>query len=141
MFDLQTGIHFEKVEGVLPGIVDKLHRPGATIVHQLAELYGGIEQRRTGGGRQIRRGRLFNNLLVAPLQRTVALAKRHHVAVTVTKNLHLDMTRTVNAAFNKHARVAEELFAQTAHALPALRQRLGVGAARQANTAAARGTF
>ncbi len=75
------------------------------------------------------------------MQRAVALPEGHDVAVTIAEDLHLDVAGAIDAAFNKHACIAEELLAQTADALPRQLQRLAVGAAGQAYPAAARGAF
>ena len=51
------------------------------------------------------------------------------------------MAGAIDAALQKHARITEELLAKTAYALPGAGERSGVGAARQANAAAARRAF
>ncbi|CHO11867.1 Uncharacterised protein [Salmonella enterica subsp. enterica serovar Typhi] len=51
------------------------------------------------------------------------------------------MSGSINTTLNEHASIAKKLLTQTTHALPGLVEGLRIGAARQANTAAARGTF
>ncbi len=63
-----------------------------------------------------RRG-LLDHLLVAALDRAVALAEVDHVAVAVGEHLHLDVTRVVQVALQVHGRVGEELLAFAAGAL------------------------
>ena len=56
---------------------------------------------------QIRRGGLFDKLLVIALQRTVPVAEMHQVAMRVAQHLHLDMAGAERIAFQKYRRIAE----------------------------------
>ena len=49
----------------------------------------------------------LDDLLMPPLHRAIALVQMHHVAVPVAENLHLDVFRARNVAFEKHRRIAE----------------------------------
>ncbi len=92
MLDLQPGVHLQEVE--LAGAVEQeLHRAGV-----------GVADRRRGPHRRLahappqlrrdhRRRRLLDHLLVAPLQRALALAERHQLAVLVAEDLDLDVPR------------------------------------------------
>ena len=72
---------------------------------------GGLHGRRAHGcaqrGRDGRRGRLLDELLVAPLDRTVALAEMHGVAVRVGEHLDLDVARRLDVLLHVHGAVAE----------------------------------
>ena len=58
-----------------------------------------------------RRRRLLDQLLVAALQRAVALAEMDHVAVLVGEHLDLDVARVGQVALEVDGRVGEELLA------------------------------
>ncbi len=58
-------------------------------------------------GRDDRRRRLLQDLLMATLERAFALAEREHVAVRVGDDLHLDVPRARQEALDEHAVVAE----------------------------------
>ena len=49
---------------------------------------------------QCRRRAFFDNFLVVALNRTVALAQMHYVAVLVRQYLHLDMPRMLQVFFH-----------------------------------------
>ena len=63
------------------------------------------------------RRRLLDQLLVAALQRAVALAEVDHVAVRVGEHLDLDVARVGQVALEVHGRVGEELLALARGAL------------------------
>src|SRR6185437_7552428 len=63
------------------------------------------------------RGRLLDHLLVAALDRAVALAQMDHVAVAVGQDLDLDVAGVVQVALEVDGRVREELLAFAARAL------------------------
>ena len=53
------------------------------------------------------RGRLFDDLLMAALHRTVSLAELQHLAVAVGEHLDLDMARRCERALDQQPRIAE----------------------------------
>ena len=59
--------------------------------------------RRAPVARQARRGRLLDHLLVAALQRAVALAERDHAAAAVAEDLHLDVAGRAHEALDVDA--------------------------------------
>ena len=65
----------------------------------------------------LRRRRLLDHLLVAALDRAVALAQVDDVAVAVGQHLHLDVARIGQVALQVDGRVGEELLAFAARAL------------------------
>ena len=92
MLDLDAGIHLDKVVVALL-IPQEFHCPGATIAnfpqclgHARSQLLSGL---RIHGGR----GRLLNQLLVAPLDAALALAQMHDATVAVSQHLELDVAR------------------------------------------------
>ena len=58
-------------------------------------------------GVQGRRGRFLQHLLVAALQRTVALAQMHDIALAVAQNLHFDMARLAEIFLDIDVVIAE----------------------------------
>ena len=58
-------------------------------------------------GRDGRRGRFLDELLVPPLHRAVALAEVDHLAVRVGEDLDLDVARAQQGTFDQQARIAE----------------------------------
>ena len=108
MLDLQPRVHFHEVE--LPvRIEQELDRAGADVVHRARERDRGraefLAQRRVDG----RRGAFLDQFLVAPLHRAVALAEVDYVAVLVGEDLHLDVARALERAFQQQPSVAERM--------------------------------
>ena len=90
-------------------VADRLRRLGADLADPLAQLvvHG-------------RRGALLDQLLVAALDRAVALAEVDHVAVLVGQHLHLHVARVGQVALDVDGRVVEELLALARGALERL---------------------
>ncbi len=138
MLYLQAGIDLQEIEAVARRVVDEFNGAGGTVVDRLAQPHGGSVQRLARGGGQKRRGRLFDDLLVAALHRAIALAQGQHTAGAVAEDLHLDMARIVDVALDEGAAVAEEVLAHALYAIEG-RSQLGlVVAARKADAAASR---
>ena len=105
VLDLQPGVHLdeeelavlvEELDGAGAGVVDLRHRVGADAAdpHPGARVDGG------GGG-------LLENLLVAALQRAVALAEVDSAAPAVAEDLHLDVPRLAEVLLEVDLVVAE----------------------------------
>ena len=112
VFDLQAGVHFEKVEALGLSVVDKLDGSSAAVVHRLGQLDGGFAQSLGHAGRQVRCRCFFQHLLVAALHRAVANAQRDHLALAITKYLHFQMAGALNVFFDEHTRIAEVVLPQ-----------------------------
>ena len=84
-------------------------------------------------------GRLLDQLLVAALDRAVALAEVNDVAVGVGEHLDLDVAGVGQVALEVDRRVAEELLALAGRALERVRQLAGVARHAEALAAAAAG--
>ena len=105
MLDLQAGVHLDEVE--LAVLEQELHGAGAAIL-ELAHGRGGqladpVALLGVEGGR----GGLLQHLLVAALQRAVALAEMHAVAVAVAQHLDLDVARLAEVFLEIDRVVAE----------------------------------
>ena len=108
---MEARVHFHEPDAIaleaLAGVGDELHRAGADIIHGFRR-----QHRRVGDSfacfvAHARRGRFFDHLLVAALQRTIALEQMHDIAVRIAEHLHLDVERALHVHFQQHAIVAE----------------------------------
>jgi len=105
VFDLKPGVHFDEKE--LAVFIQEFDGAGTAIADIGHGLGAGFANARAGFGVNRGAGRFFQHLLVAPLQRTVALAQMDGVAAPVTENLHFDMTRLAEVLFDIHFVIAK----------------------------------
>ena len=105
MLDLQARVHLHEVERAILG--DELDGAGADIADRARGGAGRLAHRAAPVGVHARRRRLLDHLLMAPLDRAVALEQRDHIAVRVGEHLDLDVPRARQVAFDQHAIVAE----------------------------------
>jgi hypothetical protein len=105
VLDLQAGVHLDEVE--LAVLIEELDGAGAAILHfghgvgaGLADL---LALRLVQGGRE----GFFPDLLVAALQRTVALAQIDRIALAVAKHLDFDVAGRPRYARCRRRIVAE----------------------------------
>ena len=141
MLDLDARVHLEEVEKPIarwsavkqefdrsrPDVADRrggLDRRGA---HRLAQR-----------GRHRRRRRLLDHLLMAALDRAVALAEMDDRALLVAEHLHFDMARSEQRPLDQQAAVAEGVFRLGARRPQSALQRLGRAHDAHAAAAAAR---
>ncbi len=111
MFDLKPGVHLEEVVGVgteaARGVGDELHRARALIADRQSRIGRSL---RHGGARLLRKpGRrtLLDHLLVAALQRAVALEEVDAASMAVGEHLHLDVAGRGDVFLDQHPPVAE----------------------------------
>ena len=97
-------------------LVQELHGAGVAIARRLAQAHRRLAQRLILLRRERRRGRFFENLLVAALDGAVAHAGGPGGSVVVGDDLHLDVARALYQLFHENRGVAEGL------------ERLGAGA-------------
>src|SRR5579884_239882 len=120
VFDLNPGIHLEKVK--LPRLgQQKLDRSGAGVIDAARRPYRHFTHPRSQLAIDRWTGRLFDDLLVAPLHRAVPLTEMDQVIVTIAENLNLDVPRIGEVALEIDLRVLEIRLGLTARAI----QRLG----------------
>src|SRR5262249_34138290 len=109
MLDLQARIHFQEIEAlVLAG--DELHRAGAVVTDGLGQRHRLIAHLLACLVIQKRRRRLLDDLLIAALDGTFALAEMDDIAVLVAKHLDFDVPRIGNEFLDKHPIVTETGF-------------------------------
>ena len=99
VLDLQAGVHFHKKE-CTPLIEQKLHRAGSAIVDRPRRS----DRRRAHAlayiGGKARRRRLLDDLLVAPLHRTIALKQMHSAVLRIAKYLNFYVSRLHEVFFD-----------------------------------------
>ena len=106
MLDLQAGVHLEEVElAVL--VDDELDRAGALVFDRLGQRHRLLAHRLARLGVEERARRLLDHLLVAALDRALALPQVDAVAVAVGDELDLDVARLLDVFLDEHAIVGE----------------------------------
>ena len=106
MFHLDAGIHFHEIKR--PAAVhQEFHGAGALVANGAGGGHGGIAHLAAQVGVDGHAGSLFQQLLVAALDRAVALAQVDHVAVAIGQHLHFHVSGPVDEFLHVEARVAE----------------------------------
>lgn len=98
MLNLQARVHFHKVEIAVVRI-QELDGAGSFVADGTSQVARGLVHARANiiASVEARRGALLDQLLVATLHRTLALAERKHMALLIGHNLHLDVMRRRNS--------------------------------------------
>src|SRR5207344_960873 len=86
---------------------EELERPRAAVADRAAGALRGCLHLLAGLRCQRRRGRLLDQLLVATLDRALALAEREHAALPVAEHLDLDVASPRDRLLDVEAPVAE----------------------------------
>ena len=94
MLDLQPRVHLQEGNGAVAAH-QKLHRACAHIAGLRTDVMRGPMDALTLRVRQERRRRLFHQLLVATLQRTVPRAQHHHMAMRIGHHLRFHVARLI----------------------------------------------
>src|SRR5690606_36804067 len=99
MLDLEAGVHLHEVEAPVR-LSDEFYGAGAAVAHGPCRGHGRLAHglaavRCHAGGR-----RLFDDLLVAALDRTIALEQVYAMAMRVREHLDLDVARPLQIAFD-----------------------------------------
>src|SRR6185295_5765449 len=137
------GVHFEEVEAFsrrVGAVDDQLDRAGAIVSNRPRQRDRLLAHAFTLLGRDERRRRFLDHLLVAALDRAFALVQIEDGAVLVAQDLDLDVPRRLDELLNEHAVVAEAVEAFALHAVEALAHVLfGPGEAHALAAATGRG--
>ena len=131
VLDLDARIDLDEVELAGIGIHQELDRAGADIVGGVRDLQRVVAQLAALHRVEIGRGRALHDLLVAALDRAVALEQMHRIAVLVAEHLHLDMARPLDQLFQIDLVLAEGGLG-LALGLGHLARQVGLGADRRA---------
>ncbi|MOA31065.1 hypothetical protein D3C78_1522010 [compost metagenome] len=94
-------------------VVEELYGTGTIVSAEFGEVYGSFRHVRQDIRRHVRRGRLFKHLLVAALDRTIALKEVHSLTVAKAKYLHFDVASTFNQLLQEDGTVAESTLSHT----------------------------
>ena len=138
VLDLHAGVHFHEIHLALGQ--QELHGAGVLVAHRLRRAYCQVADIGALLRGQLRAWGNLDELLVAPLDRTVTLEQVHHIAVAVGEDLRLDMFGVDDAFFQEHIGAAEGLGCLGNHPWPGLLQLgLRVAAADAAPAAAGGG--
>jgi len=92
VLDLQARVHLEEVE-VPDGIDQELDRARVDVPRAFGDAHGGRPELGAQIFRDTRPGGFLDQLLMAPLDRAVALAEPDNLSLTVGEDLHLDVAR------------------------------------------------
>ena len=96
MLHLKTRVHFEEVEALVFAGCNELHGSCAIIVHGFGERDSLLAHFLTRRFVEQRRWRLFQDFLVAALDRAFALKQIDAIAVLIAHDLDFDMARLEN---------------------------------------------
>src|SRR6266498_69761 len=105
VLDLDPAVQLEEEE--LAAVEHELGRAGALVADRARERDGGFAHLCSQRSVQRRRGRLLQHLLVAPLDRALALSQGDDGAVGVGKDLDLDVPRSPDVSLAEDGVVAE----------------------------------
>ena len=106
VLDLQPGVHLQEVEALV--LADhELDGAGALIVHRPGERNGLFAHRLARRFADERRRRLFDHLLVASLDRALALPQVDAMAMRIAQHLNLDVARLLDELLDEHPVVTE----------------------------------
>ena len=111
VFDLQPRVHFHEPDAVgtqaFTGVGDELDRAGADVIDRPGRLHRRCAQRRARAFVHAGGGGFLDDLLVAALQRAIALEQVDDIAVAVAEHLHLDMARALDVFLDQDMGIAE----------------------------------
>src|SRR5438270_13717467 len=122
MLHLQPRIDLEKIEILTGVVVDELDGARRLVAYRLAELNGRLQKPLPDGALEPRRGRFFDNLLVPPLYRAIALAERGYCAAAIAEDLHLKVPGLRNESFQVQSAASKVRLAQAPHRIESLLQ-------------------
>ena len=109
VFDLNTGVHFHEVE--IPIVIDEiLDGTGILVSDAFAELDRGIAHLFAKLGGHERGWAFLHDLLVAALQRAVALSEMHDAAVLIAEDLELNVVGIDDELLDINGTVTESFF-------------------------------
>src|SRR5688572_10283313 len=106
MFDLDARVHLHEIEVSLR-IEQELDRTRARVTELPASRNRSLTHLLAQLGRQHCRRRFFHQLLMAALNRTLALSEVNTVAVLVRQNLNFDVSGPFDVSFDVDAAVVE----------------------------------
>ena len=136
MLDLEAGVHLEEIEVALV-VEEELEGPGVGVLDGARSVDDGAAQFAAHAIGERDGRRLLDQLLVAPLDRALALAEVHHRAVLIAEHLHFDVARVLDVLLDVDVTVAERRFRLALRGLERLAHLAGVADDPHAAAAAA----
>ena len=136
MFDLKAGVHFDEIE--FPVFIEEFHRAGTAILQLRYRLTDDLAHFGTLFGVERRGRRFLEYLLVAALQRAIALAHMDGAALAIAEHLEFDVARFRQVFLDVDGIVAERRLGLVLRLTHQARQAGGIGNDLHAATAAAR---
>ena len=103
---LDAGVDLDEIE-VAFLIDDEFDRACRVVAGRAGQSHRRLTHGAAGFGGQAWRGALFDQLLMAPLRGAVAFPEVEDRAVSVAENLHLDVPRTFDVAFDVDSGIAK----------------------------------
>ena len=91
MLNLQTGIDLKEIKLLGIGVHHKFNRARRTVLHRLHQLNGNFLNIFSLFSIKMWRRRFLNHFLVTALHRAITFAQSKNLALTIAKNLYLDM--------------------------------------------------
>src|SRR3954451_3612738 len=107
MLDLEPRIHLHEIETLAAFFGDELDRAGADITNRARRRDRRLADIEPPLAGKTGRRRLFDDLLMPPLDRAVALEQMDDVAASVAENLYLDMAGGVGRGVPQPPGVAQ----------------------------------
>ena len=136
---LDARVHLHEIEAAV--LEEELDRAGVHVIHRFAELDRGGAHLGADLLRERGRGRLLDQLLMAALNRAIALAEGHDAAVDVSEHLDLDVAGVLEVLLDVDVGGSEGALRLAARRLERALQIGLVAADAHASPAAARGRF
>ena len=106
MLHLYARVHLDEVEPPV-FVHKKLYRAGIVVADLAQRFADDVSDFLAQLGRHLYRRRLFDQLLVAPLNRALAFSQADDAAVLVAQHLELDVARVLDIAFQVKVAIAE----------------------------------
>ena len=111
MLHLQPGVHLHEPDFVRAqagaGVGNELDRSGPLVIHRPSGLHRGGAERGANLVAQAGGRGFLDHLLVAALERAVALEQMHDIAMGIAEDLDLDMARACDIDLQQDAVIAE----------------------------------
>ena len=141
MFDLQAGIHFQKIKGVAVLVENEFDGAGVAIMNGFHEVFCGGMQVCAHCIWQVRRRGFFQHFLVTTLGGAIPFAQGDSVALAIAENLHFDMAGPGDIFFDEDAVVGKIIGTEAPNGIPGFVQAGRVFADLHADAAAASGAL
>src|ERR1700730_2357983 len=141
MLHLQARVDLEKIEIRGGVVVDKLDGARRLVAYRLPELNRGLQKPLPDCACESRCGRFFDDLLVPPLYRAIALAESGYRAAAIAEDLNLNVPSFGNESFQVQSAGSKVRLAQTPDRIESLVQLCRRGTQTDADAAATRCAF